>query len=55
MAGMCTTVILKTDIVDSTPRTAQLSQSEMGLQNKQHKRFISELASNHLHSGFRLC
>ena len=44
MANMRTTVILKTDIVDSTPRTAQLTQSEMGLQRKQHKRFVSEIA-----------
>lgn len=45
MANMHTTAILKTDIVDSTPRTAQLSQSEMGAQKRQHKRFISEIAS----------
>lgn len=41
---MRTTVILKTDIVDSTPRTAALTQAEMGLQRKQHKRFISQIA-----------
>lgn len=45
MSGMRTTVILKTDIVDSTPRTAQLTQSEMGQQRRQHKRFIAEIAA----------
>lgn len=48
MADMRTTVILKTDIVDSTPRTAGQTQSEMGLQRKQHKQFISDVAvKNH--------
>ena len=48
MANMRTTVILKTDIVDSTPRTAGLTQSEMGLQRRQHKQFISDIAvKNH--------
>ena len=48
MANMRTTVILKTDIVDSTPKVARQTQSEMGLQRKQHKRFISEIAvKNH--------
>jgi class 3 adenylate cyclase len=45
MANLRTTVILKTDLVDSTPRTAGQTQSEMGLQRKQHKRFISEIAT----------
>src|SRR5262245_9110551 len=45
MANMRTTVILKTDIVDSTPRTARHTQSEMGLQQKQHKRFIFDIAT----------
>lgn len=45
---MRTTVILKTDIVDSTPKTAALTQAEMGFQRKQHKRLISETTSkNH--------
>ena len=44
MATYRTTVILKTDIVDSTPRLAGLTQAEMGLQRKQHKQFISEIA-----------
>jgi class 3 adenylate cyclase len=43
MANLRTTVILKTDIVDSTPRIAEQTQSEMGLQRKQHKQFISEI------------
>ena len=43
MGNLRTTVILKTDIVDSTPRVAALTQSEMGLQRKQHKHFISEI------------
>jgi class 3 adenylate cyclase len=45
MANLRTTVILKTDIVDSTPRTARQTQSEMSLQRKQHKRFISEIVT----------
>jgi len=53
MANMRTTVILKTDIVDSTPRTAGQTQSEMGLQRKQHKRFISEIASKNQGSIFQ--
>ncbi|MCI0555348.1 MAG: adenylate/guanylate cyclase domain-containing protein, partial [Anaerolineae bacterium] len=44
MATLRTTVILKTDIVDSTPRVAGQTQSEMGLQRKQHKQFISDVA-----------
>ena len=43
MANMRTTVIPKTDIVDSTPKTAHLTQSEMGLLRKQHKRVVSEI------------
>jgi adenylate cyclase len=45
MANLRTTVILKTDIVDSTPRTAGQTRSEMGMQRKQHKRFISEMVT----------
>ena len=48
MAELRTTVILRTNIVDSTPRTAGQTQSEMGLQRKQHKQFISNVAvKNH--------
>jgi class 3 adenylate cyclase len=48
MANLRTTVILKTDTVDSTPRVAALTPSEMGLQRRQHKQFISEIAiKNH--------
>ncbi|HET9906161.1 MAG TPA: adenylate/guanylate cyclase domain-containing protein, partial [Anaerolineales bacterium] len=47
MADLRTTVILKTDIVDSTPRVAALTQSEMGLQKRQHKLFISEIVLKH--------
>jgi len=48
MGNLRTTVILKTDIVDSTPRTAGQTQSEMSLQRKQHKQFISNVAmKNH--------
>jgi len=47
MASYRTTVILKTDIVDSTPRLASQTQAEMGLQRKQHKQFISETAAEH--------
>ncbi len=53
MANMRTTVILKTDIVDSTPRTAVQTQAEMGLQRKQHKRFISETAIKNRGSVFQ--
>jgi adenylate cyclase len=52
MANYRTTVILKTDIVDSTPRLAGLTQSEMALQRKQHKQFISETAAQHRGSVF---
>src|SRR6185503_5682228 len=48
MGNLRTTVILKTDIVDSTPRTTGQTQSEMSLQRKQHKQFISNVAmKNH--------
>lgn len=47
MGNYRTTVILKTDIVDSTPRLAGQTQAEMGLQRKQHKQFISETAARH--------
>jgi len=48
MANYRTTVILKTDVVDSTPRLAEQTQAEMGLERKQHKQFISETAArNH--------
>ena len=53
MADLRTTVILKTDIVDSTPRTAGLTQSEMGLQRRQHKQFISEIAIKNSGSIFQ--
>ena len=53
MAGYRTTVILKTDIVDSTPRLAAQTQAEMGLQRKQHKQFISETATKHQGSVFQ--
>jgi len=43
---------LKTDIVDSTPRLAELTQSEMGLQRRQHKKFIADIAMNHRGSVF---
>ncbi|HEX9837900.1 MAG TPA: adenylate/guanylate cyclase domain-containing protein [Anaerolineales bacterium] len=53
MANLRTTVILKTDIVDSTPRVAGQTQSEMGLQRKQHKQFISEIAMKNRGSVFQ--
>jgi len=53
MAILRTTVILKTDIVDSTPRIAALTQAEMGLQRRQHKQFISEIAIKNLGSIFQ--
>lgn len=53
MTNYRTTVILKTDIVDSTPRIAALTQSEMGLQRKQHKQFISAIAIKNLGSIFQ--
>ena len=53
MGNLRTTVILKTDIVGSTPRTAGLTQSEMGLQRRQHKQFISEIAIKNSGSIFQ--
>jgi class 3 adenylate cyclase len=53
MTNLRTTVVLKTDIVDSTPRTAGQTQSEMGLRRKQHKQFLADIASKHLGSIFQ--
>jgi class 3 adenylate cyclase len=53
MSNLRTTVILKTDIVDSTPRLAKQTQAEMGLQRKQHKQFILEIANKHHGSIFQ--
>ena len=53
MANYRTTVILKTDIVDSTPRLAGQTQAEMGLQRKQHRQFISEITATHFGSIFQ--
>jgi class 3 adenylate cyclase len=53
MGNLRTTVILKTDIVDSTPRTAGQTQSEMSLQRKQHKQFISNIAAKNHGSIFQ--
>src|SRR5262245_62114372 len=53
MANYRTTVILKTDIVDSTPKLAGQTQVEMGLQRKQHKQFISETAAKYRGSVFQ--
>jgi len=53
MANYCTTVILKTDIVDSTPRLAGQTQAEMSLGRKQHRQFISETAIKHYGSVFQ--
>jgi len=48
MANLRTTVILKTDIVDSTLKLVEQTQAEMGLQRKQHKQFITDIAiKNH--------
>ena len=52
MANYRTTVILKTDIVDSTLRLSEQTQAEMGLQRKQHKQFIEETANQHRGSVF---
>ena len=52
MANYRTTVILKTDIVDSTLRLSEQTQAEMGLQRKQHKQFIEETAIQHRGSVF---
>ena len=53
MPNLRTTVILKTDVVDSTPRIAGQTQTEMGLQRKQHKQFISDVAIKHLGAIFQ--
>lgn len=53
MANVRTTVVMKTDIVDSTPRTAAQTQSEMGLGRKQHKQFIADIAVKNLGSIFQ--
>jgi adenylate cyclase len=53
MANYRTTVMLKTDIVDSTPRLAGQTQIEMSLQRKQHKLFISETAAKHYGAIFQ--
>lgn len=53
MANYHTKVILKTDIVDSTPRMAEQTQSEMGLQRKQHKHFINDIAMKFSGSVFQ--
>lgn len=48
MANLRTTVILKTDIVDSTPRVARQTQTEMGFERKQHRKFIADIAIKNL-------
>lgn len=53
MANLRTTVILKTDTVDSTPRIAGQTQSEMGLERKKHKQFISDVAIKHIGTIFQ--
>ena len=53
MAIYRTTVILKTDIVDSTPRLAEQTQAEMSLQRRQHKQFIAETAAKYHGSIFQ--
>lgn len=53
MTSYRTTVILKTDIVDSTPRLAGQTLVEMSLQRKQHKQFISETAAKNYGSIFQ--
>ncbi len=45
MSKLRTTVIMKTDLVGSTPRVAGLSESELATLLTQHKRFISEIVS----------
>jgi class 3 adenylate cyclase len=52
MGNYRTTVILKTDIVDSTPRLSEQTQAEMGLQRRQHRQFIAEIAVKHRGSVF---
>ncbi|HLO17831.1 MAG TPA: adenylate/guanylate cyclase domain-containing protein [Anaerolineales bacterium] len=53
MPNLRTTVILKTDIVESTPKVAQLSQDEMGRQRRGHKQFISDIAIKNYGSVFQ--
>ena len=53
MANYRTTVILKTDIVDSTPRLSGHTQTEMSLHRKQHRKFISETVAKHYGSVFQ--
>ena len=53
MANYRTTVILKTDIVDSTPRLAEQTQAEMSLQRTRHKKFIADIAAQHHGSVFQ--
>lgn len=53
MANLRTTVILKTDIVESTPRLAEQTQAEMGLQRKQHKQFITDIVVKNFGSVFQ--
>ena len=53
MGNYRTTVILKTDIVDSTPRLSEQTQAEMGLHRKQHRQFITETAIQHRGSIFQ--
>ena len=53
MANLRTTVILKTDVVDSTPRISGQTQSEMGLERRQHKQFITDIATKNLGSVFQ--
>ena len=53
MGNYRTTVVLKTDIVDSTPRLAGQTQTEMGLQRRQHKQFIADIAAKHRGSVFQ--
>ena len=53
MATTRTTIVLKTDIVDSTPRAVAQTQAEMGVQRKQHKQFISEIAIRNSGSIFQ--
>jgi class 3 adenylate cyclase len=45
MSKLRTTVIVKTDLVESTPRVAGLSESELTNLLNQHKRFISEIVA----------
>ena len=52
MGNYRTTVILKTDIVDSTPRLSEQTQAEMGMQRRQHKQFIAQTAARHYGSVF---